>query len=334
MTQSLILIACWTAQSLATSWISWAAVSWWSLGDVCTLRIRPQSFSRRYRELRQSAERVQLRFSYPKQSAALVSTLVEFQKTQVFFMLTVQVAALVALYNTTYFQAASWQQVWQNVNLFFNIASSGIDPITFNLFMLRKADKVSWYVLIASTGCVVVSLVTWFTAKFANPKPDQIVATGSVFSECGGINPTQYCLWPDTLAYSDTGVSVPYLLVSVGIFGCLWIEKVKCFGGPEKGVDKLNMFQLLRNKAGKHVREHSAKAVDLFCTTAVLFAEYWLVVANVLDVKGYISQLGFTAGSSWSLGQIIAVAVWVPVFVEWLYLAIGNVPQSQCIVSS
>ncbi|KAK0948826.1 hypothetical protein LTR91_026944, partial [Friedmanniomyces endolithicus] len=53
------------------------------------------------------AKKAQTNLRVSDHAAALVSALDEMQKAQVFFMLAVQIAALIALQNPTYIQATS-----------------------------------------------------------------------------------------------------------------------------------------------------------------------------------------------------------------------------------
>lgn len=131
---------------------------------------------------------------------ALVSALVEFQKAQVFFMLAVQIAAIIALNNPTYLEASSWQQLWNNVGILFNLAFGGCLPVVFVLVLLRRAGKRSPYTLIVSTICVVLSTVMWFLTYESGPDPDtfKIKYEGTPLPECGGeIAPIKFCYSDD-----------------------------------------------------------------------------------------------------------------------------------------
>lgn len=109
-------------------------------------------------------------------------------------MLAVQIAVLVALHNVTYFQASSWQQLWNNFGILFNLSFGGCLPVLFTLLLLRMAGKKSWYIIISTTCCVALSVATWFVTYNASPDSNNIIYTGPDLPACGGsIAPIKYC---------------------------------------------------------------------------------------------------------------------------------------------
>lgn len=104
----------------------------------------------------------------------LASALVVSQKTQVFFHITVQNAVLIALHNDAYFNATSWAQLWINTRAMCAIGHIGVDPVVFGMFLLRKANRLSWYVAVASTCCVLMSSICIFKANAVNVTPGKI----------------------------------------------------------------------------------------------------------------------------------------------------------------
>ncbi|KAK3063163.1 hypothetical protein LTR53_019030, partial [Teratosphaeriaceae sp. CCFEE 6253] len=84
-----------------------------------------------------------LRHWHERQSAALNSTLVEFQKTQAFFVLAVVVGALLAVQRPAYLQVLSWRELLINLSYIYVVALSGCYPIVLNLLVLRKTKSIS-----------------------------------------------------------------------------------------------------------------------------------------------------------------------------------------------
>ena len=222
--------------------------------------------------------------------AVLSIILVEFQKAQIFFTLTIQIAALVALYDVNYIGASTWQELWNDVDFFFSIAYSGIDPIVFNLFVLRSVNMASSYLLLASSCCIAVSLLTWFSAANITPLPKFVKQQGPIYAQCGGLTtPTVYCLDTAAMHTSRGGdKAIPYVAITVLIHCCLLAEKLKVFRhrfGKEE--EEVNVFQALKHLIDQHLAKRVAAIANHLCDLAVLFAESWLVYSNSADSVSY-----------------------------------------------
>ncbi|KAK3645104.1 hypothetical protein LTR56_002678 [Elasticomyces elasticus] len=179
--QSSILLAAWTVGSLTTS------VTAIVVGTRLLFKWPNKVIARiNQRRIRRS-----------RQAAALYSTLVEFQKTQAFFILAVVTACLLAVRNAAYLQVNSWQQLWNNFFFFNNVALSGCYPVVLSLLMIRKTTNLSPYILAVSLCCVTVSTALWINTARNTPRQDHVTFAGSGtynLPECGGAYPTQSCL--------------------------------------------------------------------------------------------------------------------------------------------
>lgn len=178
-----------------------------------------------------------------------MSALVDFQKAQVFFMLAVQIAALIALHNPSYVEANSWQQLWNNIGILYNLAFGGCLPVLFSLFILRLMDKRSVYTLGVSLCCVAISTATWFLTWDANPDPNTSISyTGPDLPACGGmIAPIKYCYdygW--FVNNSDaTSKGKPMLVFCFVVQLCLILDQVALFpaGAATETCGKDNRLQ-------------------------------------------------------------------------------------------
>lgn len=126
----------------------------------------------------------------------LVTALVEFQKAQCYFMLAVQIAAIVTISKGQY-QANNLQQLYNNWQVVHVISISGFVPTTFILLCLQSVGKRSWYLTILSTITVGISTVTLFMTGSFSPSPKDMEYLGSqpsTMDQCGSKDPTLYCL--------------------------------------------------------------------------------------------------------------------------------------------
>ncbi|KAK3114975.1 hypothetical protein LTR53_006154 [Teratosphaeriaceae sp. CCFEE 6253] len=92
--QMFIVLSAWILFHFYETWAAWPL----------TAILMPLHGTRKASQL---AQQVQNSIRASKHTAALVAALDEFQKAQIFFMLAVQIAALIALHNPNYIQASS-----------------------------------------------------------------------------------------------------------------------------------------------------------------------------------------------------------------------------------
>ncbi|KAI4253845.1 MAG: hypothetical protein L6R42_007429 [Xanthoria sp. 1 TBL-2021] len=147
-------------------------------------------------------ERAKVKADWAKQSALrhrvpnLISSLFEFQKAQCFFMIAVQVAAII-IAKRGGFDAKTLQQLSNSYSAITLVAICGYLPVVFTLLNLHGAGQDSWYIIALSTITVVIAGITAFTTKRFVPSTNDLLdlcnVTGS-WASCGNRNPTTFCL--------------------------------------------------------------------------------------------------------------------------------------------
>ena len=197
-------VSYWIQTGLAL--LSFVLVVWlnWGIYYICFgALLYPRGYSR----AKKIAQRIRNK-SRNKHLPSLTGALAEFQKAQCFFMMAINVAALVNR-NSGGFQPNSLQQLYNTYVLIKSISISGYLPVTFTLFTLHLVDVVSWYLLVLSIVTVIVSIATLFVIGSFNPGQkdmdylSQQAMTGGP-ANCGSYNPAVYCLSPIGGAYSDS----------------------------------------------------------------------------------------------------------------------------------
>lgn len=134
-----------------------------------------------------------------KRLPSLAAALTDFQKAQCFFMMAINIAALVNKHKGG-LDPENLQQLYNNYVLIRSISVSGSLPVTFTLLGLHIVAMVSWYLLILSILTVGVSIVTLVDLGNFSPSPSDLSSIASVASgnqnlpSCGGMNLTVYCL--------------------------------------------------------------------------------------------------------------------------------------------
>lgn len=148
----------------------------------------------------------------------------DFQKAQCFFMMAINVAALINKHRGG-LDPKNLQQLYNNYVLINNISISGFLPVTLTLFGLHIVDMVSWYLLILSTLTVGLSMVTLVDLGSFSPNTSDLEAIASVaqgkkglLDNCGGKDLTVYCFQasnPDIWAYAILGTCIVVLVFLV-----------------------------------------------------------------------------------------------------------------------
>ncbi|KAK3631943.1 hypothetical protein LTR56_012416 [Elasticomyces elasticus] len=237
-----ILLAGWMVQGVNSAG---TAVFVW----IALLIGRPRDRGNRWRE----AKRLQRRVKHSRQAVALKATLVEFQRTQTFFVLAVSVAALLAVSNPTYLQVASYQQLWNNITFISTIALSGCYPVVLNLLILRKTGHSSLYLLCISTCCAVVATALWIRTVIQQPKPGQMVpSNGYHLPECGTdklTNPTWTCLQMGGNSIDGINADGTILSFPLAVLLFLVVEEAKLFTALRASntkPDKVSIFEYTR----------------------------------------------------------------------------------------
>ena len=151
--------------------LSFFLVVWWNWG-VYYICLGALLLPRGYSKAQKIAQRIR-KTSRNRHLPSLTGALAEFQKAQCFFMLAINIAALVNR-NKGGFQPNSLQQLYNTYILIKSISISGYLPVTFTLFTLHLVDMVSWYLMVLSIVTVLVSIATLFVIGNFNPSQDDL----------------------------------------------------------------------------------------------------------------------------------------------------------------
>ena len=268
-------------------------------------------------------------------TAATIFALVGFQETQIFFSITLQVVCLITFRKSSLLMAPSVTELAANRFLVKVVAATGVYPVVLNLCTIHRSQKtVDWFILIASSCCVSLAIVTWSFANSLAFEPQQLDMSDPGPKECGHVNRMRYCFgdlasdnifanWLERWSltpYNSVFLSEPMIVVPLLVLIGLAVTKFEVF--PTKDADQGDISwavsQLTRDGQG-YIQQRHLKAVLHFLIAIV---EHWLLISSiVLLVAVSLLMVPVVARQdSWSLGQIIAIAVWVPVLVNWLHL--------------
>lgn len=271
-------------------------------------------------------------------SAVLVTALVDFQKSQCFFAITLQGAALLAISGSgRLLEAKTPQMLKQTVSTLGNVAVAGIVTMTFGLHLLhlqeRKSTFVSW---VTSIG-ITISIVTWVMTitPLKHLKPSGSF-TSETLDHCGGVRTDDLasrCAFDvESQGFADPALRITMVVVCAMTIAChiyiqiheilthlharfssLWQHsQVHGQAGPEASYRLATMAAVLgHQKYGPWAHRIFHASIQL-----ALLAVLGLVLVYLVALDDYGELIYST---NWTFGQIITVTIWAPTDVETIF---------------
>ncbi|KAL8752719.1 MAG: hypothetical protein Q9184_005650 [Pyrenodesmia sp. 2 TL-2023] len=289
------------------------------------------------------ARQMGLRYRVPN----LISALFEFQKAQCFFMIAVQVAAIIVVQRGG-FDAKNLQQLSNSFSATTLVTICGYLPVVFTLLNLHGAGKCSWYILTLSTITVVISGVTAFNTRKFYPSPNDMAElrgiTGS-WTSCGNKNPTTFCLSPPTVdPFNYPGGVKDIFIFCLIVLIFLVIDKIRTsplFPATRTRTNYNSLKNIRSFLLGRRTMTQLSalsrlspvpsyySRLDVKTKRALsnlLYGCLWIIFLFFYCRAVYLlstwinNQSGVIAPSPWSFGQIVGITVWVPSLIQYLYV--------------
>ncbi|KAL8697643.1 MAG: hypothetical protein Q9201_007027 [Fulgogasparrea decipioides] len=194
-----------------------------------------------------------------KHLSRLITALTDFQKSQCFFMIATNIAALVVISRGGPGldpEPESLQQIYNSWIFLKVIAVDGFLPITFTLTNLYLVGMLSWYIILMSSLTVALSIATFAAVGKFNPskhevdKLKEIAASGGP-QECSFKQPGVYCYTPIE-AYSSGGFSASnFDSDAYSILAFCLVVLVLVIGHKSKAHDLALVRRLRRSSSAK-----------------------------------------------------------------------------------
>ncbi|KAK5659305.1 hypothetical protein OQA88_1398 [Cercophora sp. LCS_1] len=286
-------------------------------------------------EFRDNLAAVQNRLTSSRLGTAITSSLVEFQEVQIYFIISAQVATIIA-YNPSMSNVLgannnSFSAVILNSGLaaFLNISSMGC--VFLAQCSLHKAGMRWWYIFTILTISFALAL-TMFALR--NRLMPPVETLWEQFKEdgplplCGGNpSPMTYCGQSLETSYLDNALS-GFLISALG--GLTWLglffDQLVCSIRTRNPPLRYRLRRILDRY------DHILQRKSRFWSG--LAATYWFIIELLLFgvVTYHYSQLvlilenvSISDVSKWGFGQLIAVMVWAPTIVKCIYFNIFGV---------
>ncbi|RMY65617.1 hypothetical protein D0863_09000 [Hortaea werneckii] len=275
---------------------------------------------------------------------ALIAGLVDFQEAQCYFAITLQGCALFAIWKGgPLLEAATETKANLTTAIIGHVAALGMVCIVFALYILQNARRSSIYVSAVSTLATGVSIITWTrTRRPAELKTKGLESDIPNVPACGWkIDPTKFCeVYPDP---GFTAMEAPD--VSISGLAMLWI-----LGGQANGLLAhlqawRHVWKLRPPAWWRTVQHRSLSFPDIpgrivvatlhflwaRCRHGLAEATFSAMAAVMIAMLSNPDPNGrsWQDKTKWTLGQLIAVTIWAPILIEFLYSAIFGVEEAQ-----
>lgn len=226
---------------------------------------------------------------------ALGKAVFEFHKTQVYFSTSMQIVGVVAFHNISWLGAVTAQQLEISIAYLQLIGAMGGYTIALTLLTLHKIKgKLDWSILASSCCAMAISYGPLIKFNTAELGPDQLQYSGHDLEECGRKNPTAFCIHTSTLSIQFPDVSVGCATAPIFVAFVLCVER---YGGRLKW------------------RRRDRLLMSAVCA----FAEIYALIGTIFTAVTLCELLLRTESGSWTFGQILAVAVWAPLYVDFAH---------------
>lgn len=262
--------------------------------------------------------------------AATVSTLVEFQEVQVFFVGAIQVATLATFRPKGLSQssdansARSFGEAILDSELVTFLAVNGLIPLLFVQCLLQRYGMRWWYTFALLWVTFVLALVVMARENSLISSYDtlwEVFMKNSPVALCGGnANPMVYCdttgqYWQNTNAgVTMIYVAMPFLTVD---FLAPTMQTLRPFKAALSYLrmleDQSRMYAWVRNKFWPRFLRFVWFALE--CVLVLFMCSYFTALVEMAALMNE----GANSWGSWSFGQLIAVMVWVPLLFKFVY---------------
>ncbi|SPO03172.1 uncharacterized protein DNG_05854 [Cephalotrichum gorgonifer] len=263
--------------------------------------------------------------------AAAISSVAEFHEIQCYFIASIQIATLLCFDSNNPKAAGnsstSFGQAIFNAETSIILSITSVAPVLLTQFSLQRAGIHWWYTFITMTFTVILAVIIYARQAIVMVSPDGLwdtLVSERAVTSCG-MNPAPivYCGLFDDPGFTTMGAVPVYTGCLVGLiawFGLLIdqiaytirtrfpsvLQKPGILGWVARLLDTSK-----QNKLGRGL-------VVLFLSFANLLLLFNVGMYSVL--LGFsIRGTDFSNISGWSFGQLVAVMVWTPTMIKYLY---------------
>lgn len=261
--------------------------------------------------------------------------LVQFHQAQCYFSATIQAASLTL---------NIFQTDMLNTFLLLPLATNGILPVVFSYVLLLRCRKASMDATLLTTACwLLASVVYWILYSHLIPINNQIhdetriyrayqqfMYKLSALDECGGYSALAVC--PNNLELGKTEIiaashklrvltpiiwtfSTVCLLMALGEKLKRWRHRPSATESSQASEEDTAHIQTAPPQSEHSPRSPFANTIIYTLITLCFLAG----IGMQLSLLSVSTSLKMTDRKEWSFGQIVAITIWAPPLLGYLY---------------
>ncbi|KAL4916352.1 hypothetical protein BDW62DRAFT_202857 [Aspergillus aurantiobrunneus] len=271
-----------------------------------------------------------------RHTAIAKSVLVDFQEAQCFFIACIQAAVLVAFAgNSIVLNASSFSQLQANYAEATWISVAATTSVTFGLWILHRFQLDSAYIHLWSATSNLLSGITLYSRIPEKPDLSRINWNDGLnhLDKCGNHPPPLvYCSYSNHMVIRgdvDYTNIINYIIrrAVVPCFAIYAVIGLQKMGSYLPRVHKVFTSFARRPRAIQLniPFDISSRVVSILTTIWMTLAESFLLGATISVVIGdgqkllYNLQYDTADPNTWAFGQIIAVTIWAPLMIKYIY---------------
>ena len=239
----------------------------------------------------------------------------EFHKLQCYYLITLQIAALIALYGPSSTTHSIRNPFDESFLLLLSI--NGILPIVLTLYTLALFGKITLYLISFTSFTVILASDTGITIVRLLSEPyDSAKGTrGSSLdwpATTGGLAPEAICGRKYIISYPKKLKPENIFMVGAVLCDALLVALIVqwCFtkwSSRPSSPHRSRRFENITGRA-KSAGHMAAASIFLFCAGMEYFFFYQMLVAQHDRIVNF---------QDWGFGQIVGIAVWAVVIIDF-----------------
>ena len=257
----------------------------------------------------------------------LSTTLMDFHKNQCYFISAVEVAALVLVTKepTGILRLSATFDVMFTVPLALN----GLVPVIFTLLIISRYGRLSWPIMLLTLLTVVLSTASlattysaWQNVDAFDSESRTLLRNTLAFAQalCGSKFSNTLLMHPQE--YNFAVIWTIYLYCTLWLLSCiiayLATEPLKKYRLNRFLQSWINIISVPIQKI-KVLRGFSPLAHIISILLWAFFFGYHFYLYSLFSRHKLVT-------SNWTLGQIIAIFLWVPTIIDFVYTELGRLP--------
>lgn len=268
--------------------------------------------------------------------AAFITSLVNFQKAQCYYLMAIQIASKTTLHRNRAEGTVAQREA--TITVVCVVATLGVVAPTLILYCLYILEKRSWYILLLTVATSTLSFNVFFDPDISRI-PDRFF-TNPDNERARHNNTDPFSLCSIKLTGRDPpwhGISTTWVFYLYGLVLLFFIldhifnVRLPCAKDRSYLLPYIKVQRSLEHFGAHLSKRKTAALVKPGGRTVYKLARLLIFVGMIgtnFYILGQVTSSLYSYNSAnmvshdWGFGQIVSMAVWIPVVVDWLQLSL------------